>query len=236
MDTSYYVYVAKVDGEVVYVGSGKGERYKHVTSGKSHSGGLNFINRQGIIPCVEIVSEGMTKVSSRAHEQDMIDTYKPAFNKGIAAKASSVEDYKELSKIQSDTTGKKPSREILSVANLLFSSAYLRQQYDLIQASFALSKAKEDGSITYTQSQLDSFVASFATDFIGLRTTYFEPTKILLGDPVFNTHVSSIMALFNHEDSLLVDWAGEIRANIKRYDRSKSKYLVEMGQLNLFDV
>lgn len=236
METSYYVYVAKVGDEVVYVGSGKGDRYKHVTSGRSHSGGLNFINRQGIFPDVEVVVTGLTKVGSRTHEQDLIDTHKPAFNKGVAASNSTREDYKDLSEIQCEYQGKKPSREAMSVANLLFNSAFLRGQYDLVQAAFALSKAREDGSITYTQSQLDSFVLVSAPSFIGMRTTYFEPSRELLGESVFDTDVYSIMSVVDYEGSLLADWADQIRSHVGRYDRSKSKYLKEKGQLSLFDV
>ena len=37
----YYVYKVTVEDEIIYVGKGKGDRYKHATSGKSHNFKLN---------------------------------------------------------------------------------------------------------------------------------------------------------------------------------------------------
>lgn len=41
MQNQYYVYVCYVNQKPVYVGKGKGSRYKHCTSGKSHNLKLN---------------------------------------------------------------------------------------------------------------------------------------------------------------------------------------------------
>lgn len=43
MKNKYYVYCVKLEDEIVYVGKGKGDRYKHCLSGVSHNKGLNEI-------------------------------------------------------------------------------------------------------------------------------------------------------------------------------------------------
>ena len=40
-ENCYEVYICKVDGEIVYIGSGKHGRHKHCTSGCSHVYELN---------------------------------------------------------------------------------------------------------------------------------------------------------------------------------------------------
>lgn len=89
----YYVYVAKdADGKVVYVGSGKGARIEHVTSGHSHNSSLNKHVLDGNILVVEKVSDCMSKQDSLEEEQRLQDLHKPKYNKNRAVGASKKSD------------------------------------------------------------------------------------------------------------------------------------------------
>ena len=57
MNKGYYVYGAYgIHGELLYIGYGKGDRYKHCNSGMSSNKGLNryyFTNGEGVCISVE---------------------------------------------------------------------------------------------------------------------------------------------------------------------------------------
>lgn len=229
----YYVYVAKVSGEVVYVGSGKEDRYLHVTSGKSHNGGLNFIHRQGTDVDVEIVRNALTKIEARAHEQDLIDLYTPAFNKGVAASKSTRDGVKRLAEIRQESDEFAPSREVLALARRFFHAAFIRDYYEFIQMAFELSRARTDGKITYTQSQLDEFIAANAPKFKG-NTNCRKCLEVIHGEKIFRATVADITEMFGHEDSFCEDWAFHIRYILRNYDRVHAKYMLERNQMCLF--
>ena len=70
-----YVYVAKVDGEIKYVGRGKGDRLKHVDSGISHVYELNrdhFLGR-----CIEVgvMVNGLSLEEAKIVEKDYIRSF-----------------------------------------------------------------------------------------------------------------------------------------------------------------
>lgn len=71
----YYVYVAKINGVVSYVGSGKGDRYLHCTSGKSHNVELNKAFLSGQCITVEIVEKSLSKKTSLDKELALIKEY-----------------------------------------------------------------------------------------------------------------------------------------------------------------
>lgn len=84
----YYVYVARNEaGKVVYVGSGKGNRLLHVTSGISHNKGLNAMFYSGDKVSVEIAEEGLSQQDALSREQHFIDTLSPSCNRVDAKKA-----------------------------------------------------------------------------------------------------------------------------------------------------
>lgn len=81
----YYVYVATDEqNNVVYVGSGKGDRIEHVNSGHSHSKALNrHVLTIGEL-LVHKVAEGLSKADSLATEQVYQDQHNPIHNKNKA--------------------------------------------------------------------------------------------------------------------------------------------------------
>lgn len=81
----YYVYVATDEqNNVVYVGSGKGDRIEHVNSGHSHSKVLNkHVLTVGELSVCK-VAEGLSKADSLAAEQVYQDQHKPIHNKNKA--------------------------------------------------------------------------------------------------------------------------------------------------------
>ena len=77
----YYVYVCRVDGEVAYVGYGRGGRFKHCTSGTSHNIELNKAVILGKVVTVDKHTEGLPESEARKLEKQLILQMKPAFNK-----------------------------------------------------------------------------------------------------------------------------------------------------------
>lgn len=81
----YYVYTATLSGEVVYIGKGKGDRYKHLTSGKSH---CYFANEQYYrnkllgeeLHVVSIVNHFDNEEDAIEAEELMIQTCAPKWN------------------------------------------------------------------------------------------------------------------------------------------------------------
>ena len=65
MSKEYYVYGAYgLHGELLYIGYGKGDRYKHCNNGMSSNKGLNryyFNNGEGDCIRVEIIYEYLSK-------------------------------------------------------------------------------------------------------------------------------------------------------------------------------
>ena len=68
----HYVYVCKVDGEAAYIGKGKGDRWRHCLSGKSHNRKLNEAVILGKDVSVEIVKRGMSESEALSLEKSLI--------------------------------------------------------------------------------------------------------------------------------------------------------------------
>jgi hypothetical protein len=82
----YYVYVAHLGGEPLYIGSGKGYRWKHVNSGESHNYLLNehfFLKEDKLI--IEIFKDGLSQVESLQLEFELIKKHSPIYNRQKAA-------------------------------------------------------------------------------------------------------------------------------------------------------
>lgn len=75
-----YVYIAKHGDEVVYVGKGSGERYKHCTSGRSSSYYLNKLHFDGADVVVEIHKDRLTEEEADLLEKSMIASLSPKGN------------------------------------------------------------------------------------------------------------------------------------------------------------
>jgi hypothetical protein len=80
MPRRYYVYIARVDSEVCYVGHGKKWRFEHCNSGISSSYGLNKLHFEGKDIKVEIYRDDMTKEDATLLEIELIRVLKPACN------------------------------------------------------------------------------------------------------------------------------------------------------------
>lgn len=84
MNKEYYVYGAYgIHGELLYIGYGKGDRYKHCNNGMSSNKGLNryyFLNGEGDCIRVEIIYEYLSKKEASGIEMNLIKQLKPICN------------------------------------------------------------------------------------------------------------------------------------------------------------
>ena len=80
----HYVYAAYgVDKELLYVGKGKGARWKHCNSGISSSKALNryyFSNGEGECITTKILYRFASNSKALKKEKELIDMYQPPFN------------------------------------------------------------------------------------------------------------------------------------------------------------
>lgn len=77
---SYYVYEALVNGEVKYVGKGKGDRLLHVSSGRSSSKKLNAVVLNGGSVEVRKISENLLEEDALSIERETVRQY---FREGV---------------------------------------------------------------------------------------------------------------------------------------------------------
>ena len=84
-----YVYVVTSLGEVVYVGMGKGDRYKHCTSGKSTSVELNRLRFQDAPLIVEVYKDNLSREDAIQLEAAIIRQLKPRCNINLLVDRSS---------------------------------------------------------------------------------------------------------------------------------------------------
>lgn len=83
LPVGYYVYMATVDGYVVYIGRGKGDRYRHAYNGRSTNKELNRLYFTGAPVIVEVLKEDMEYEAARQLEKELIAKYKPLCNEII---------------------------------------------------------------------------------------------------------------------------------------------------------
>lgn len=77
----YYVYIATDEANtIIYIGSGKGERYKHVTSGISHNKMLNKLYFSGETLSVNAYRVDLTKNEAMELERQLTEFTNPAAN------------------------------------------------------------------------------------------------------------------------------------------------------------
>lgn len=82
MSNNYIVYAAfDAEGNCLYVGEGKPDRYKHITSGVSHVYEANKWHFRNVQVIVEILHSGLTKKEAVELEKVEIAKRKPAWNK-----------------------------------------------------------------------------------------------------------------------------------------------------------
>lgn len=78
---NYIVYGAYIDKNIMYVGSGKPERWKHIISGTSHCYLANKAHFDGRNVEVKILRKGLTKEDSLKEECRLIQELKPDWNR-----------------------------------------------------------------------------------------------------------------------------------------------------------
>lgn len=77
----YYVYVVLDENDnVIYVGKGSGDRYKHVISGRSHKKELNSLFIKGEVLKVLLFGDYDSEDESLYVEKQLIKKLKPAYN------------------------------------------------------------------------------------------------------------------------------------------------------------
>jgi len=95
---NYYVYECHVDGVLRYIGMGKGNRYKHCTSGKSSCSELNRDFHEGKSMEIVKVKEKMTKMDALMYEADLIIKTEGLYNIKRDISFGQIPDFKRSSK------------------------------------------------------------------------------------------------------------------------------------------
>lgn len=139
--SKYYVYAAYgLDGELLYVGKGSGERYKHCNSGTSSNKNLNryyFNNGEGDCITTKVVKYFHTDEEALQYEKHLIETEKPMFNNEV--ERLSIKEMTQLKKLES---GRKVN---------------FRQLAENYYEAKIRLKGCEDSSIDCTVEDIDSF-------------------------------------------------------------------------------
>ena len=131
MKNNYIVYAAFDDkGNCLYVGEGKPDRYKHITSGVSHVYEANKWHFKNKFIDVKILHSGLSKESAMNIECEEINRLKPIWNKVEASQTYSnkmkkfvTEKIKDFSKTQTSTSSvridlyTKLAKDLCSVLN-----------------------------------------------------------------------------------------------------------------------
>lgn len=76
----YYVYIARIGEEIVYIGKGSGKRLEHVNSGTSHNYYLNKAHFEGVVMDVQITEEFELEKDALEREAQLIEECKPRWN------------------------------------------------------------------------------------------------------------------------------------------------------------
>jgi predicted GIY-YIG superfamily endonuclease len=76
----YYVYIARIGEEIVYIGKGSGKRFEHVNSGTSHNYYLNKAHFEGVVMDVQVAEEFELEKDALAREAQLIEEHKPRWN------------------------------------------------------------------------------------------------------------------------------------------------------------
>ena len=77
----YYIYQGYAGGDLVYIGKGSGDRYKHLTSGTSSSIKANEAFFKKVYVYTEIIATGLTEENALLIEKLLIKQHKPLWNK-----------------------------------------------------------------------------------------------------------------------------------------------------------
>lgn len=111
----YYVYGVYFNETLVYVGKGKGNRYKHCTSGKSHCHELNnhILNKDNLI--VRFIQLGLTEKSALELEYKLLIENHGLYNKDVVNPATIV----RLEEKRDELTPEEESIDITVESRLL---------------------------------------------------------------------------------------------------------------------
>ena len=109
---SQYIYIVLSNkpkwAQVLYVGTGKGDRYKHANSGASHNRVLNKMHFEGVEMDTYIFADGLSKPDAHILEMMMIAFFNPIANsKGTSGYMRGTEygsPYRALMAAESDAS------------------------------------------------------------------------------------------------------------------------------------
>ena len=90
--SNHIVYAGYYEGTCVYVGEGKPDRYKHLTSGVSHVYEANYYHHTGKVVDVKVLMSELTKDEAILRESELITTLKPLWNKACYFGSASIVD------------------------------------------------------------------------------------------------------------------------------------------------
>lgn len=135
MNQEYYVYVCYVDGVVRYVGMGKGDRYKHCTSGTSSCPELNRDFFLGKEMSVEMIHTYLARNEAAFKEAEVIASYD--FNSLYNKQKGKQKNLKGLDKLLDSWYNLTNRYEVLSITQVrrlldkaCFESDYCVKLYD----------------------------------------------------------------------------------------------------------
>lgn len=95
MARHFEVYICRLDGDIVYIGSGANGRHKHCNSGCSHVYDLNRLHFEGKTFDVQ-VKKFNDKQESLDNEKELILKHKPKYNSVYLSKERSAKGSKSL--------------------------------------------------------------------------------------------------------------------------------------------
>lgn len=76
----YYIYYGRLNGEIVYIGKGKGDRFRHLNSGMSSCYFANKAHFEGEVVDVEIVERFENNDDALSRESELIRELNPLWN------------------------------------------------------------------------------------------------------------------------------------------------------------
>lgn len=194
----YYVYQLKYQNQIVYIGYGRGQRLKHLTSGRSHNPYINIINifASSKMKIVKI-GDNLDKPYAQHLEKECIQKIKPIFNRGCNPSFSKEVAENFLKKIISgcvvdQITGQKATIDVLenrlNLANV---------ELEVTKHELDLHKIKLEtvqNQVKYLEGRVE---------FKDMQLDHIENQAIRLGCPVYDRENNVVW--YKSEKEFLVD-------------------------------
>lgn len=128
----YIVYVAYHEGVCMYVGEGKPDRYKHLTSGTSHVYEANRHHFKGRSLEVQILHSGLSKASASEIEGKLINELNPCWNKRDFTTSNSDQIRSHVKRKVSQTFDKKLKTHKIQITVCNYFARLLNNNYSVL--------------------------------------------------------------------------------------------------------